>query len=114
VDEPVGRCVDLLCRRRIPRRGIGPRKGRKNPARAKLGGHDLLDDVQFAGRGLRDHVSRSGVGADRRRHHHQQRQSQYGLSGQLLDTTYLVPDDLRANRAIAMTVVIFGSGCVAL
>jgi hypothetical protein len=38
----------------------------------------------------------------RRRHHEQQRQLERGVSAELFDRTDHVPDDLRANLAVAI------------
>jgi hypothetical protein len=97
--KPVGRSVGRLCHWHLRIRGIG---ARTNSAGAILDGHKLHDDLQCAGSGLPDNLSRSRHAAGQRRDHHQQRDRKHGLSGQLLDAADLLSDDLRAILSVAV------------
>jgi hypothetical protein len=73
--------------------------------RANFGRHELHDGVQFTGRNMPDDLLGAWNRADQRRHHNRQRQSKYGMSGQLLDAADQLPDHLRGNVAVAVAPI---------
>jgi hypothetical protein len=83
----------------ILRRGVCRRE---NSSGADFDGDELHDGVQFPGGDMLDRLHRARRCADRRRHHDQQRQLERVVSAELFDRTDHVPDDLRANLAIAI------------